>query len=126
MVLALLFFSWTVWAQEKADRELEIHKNVKLIELGSAPSVPEDLVKQYRAFLPLLEDSLKSSTTDQSDDCSLTLRVSGDIKEVGSAKTKRPFARITAFRRNSKQEYVGVFILYSYITACYETTRSGS
>jgi len=39
------------------------------------------------------------------------------MKEVGSAKTKRPLARITAFRRNSKQEYVGLFILYSYQTA---------
>jgi len=117
MVLALLFFSWTVWAQEKADRELEIHKNVKLIELGNAPDLPEDLFKQYRAFLPLLEDSLKSITTDQSDECSLTIRASADMKEVGSAKTKRPLARITAFRRNSKQEYVGLFILYSYQTA---------
>ena len=117
MVLALLFFSWTVWAQEKADRELEIHKNVKLVELSIASDLPEDLTKQYRAFLPMLEDSLKSSTTDQADDCSLTLRVSADMKEVGSAKTKRPLARITAFRRNSKQEYVGQFILYSYQTA---------
>ncbi len=43
VILALLFFSWTVWAQEKADRELEIHKNIKLVELSSAPDLPEDL-----------------------------------------------------------------------------------
>ena len=117
IVLALLFFSWSLLAQEKPDREVEIHKNVKLVELGVSPDIPEDLVKQYRSFLPILEDSLKENTTDQSDDCSLTLRVNAGFKEVGSAKTKRPFARIAAYRRNSKQEYVGQFILYSYLNS---------
>jgi hypothetical protein len=117
IVLAVLFFSWSVLAQEKPDRELEIHKNVKLVELVVGPDIPEDLVKQYRAFLSILEDSLKESTTDQSDECYLTIRVSAGVKEVGSAKTKRPLARITAFRRNSKQEYLGQFILYSYLNA---------
>ena len=117
IVLALPFFSWTLWAQEKPDREVEIHKNVKLVELGVSTDIPEDLVKQYRSFLPVLEDSLKESTADQSDECFLTLRVNAGFKEVGAAKTKRPFARIAAFRRNSKQEYVGQFILYSYVNA---------
>jgi hypothetical protein len=114
MFLALLFFSWNLSAQEKPDREVEIHKNVKLIELGVSPDIPEDLAKQYRGFLPILEASLKESTTDQPDECSLTLRVNAGFKEIGASKTKRPFARISAFRRNSKQEYVGQFILYSY------------
>lgn len=117
IVLALLFFSWNLFAQEKPDRELEIRKNVKLVELGIPPDIPEDLVKQYRSFLPILEDSLKESLTDQPDECFLTLRVNAGFKEVGAAKTKRPLARIAAFRRNSKQEYLGVFILYSYETA---------
>jgi hypothetical protein len=117
VVLALLFLSWSLCAQEKPDREVEIHKNVKLVELGIPPDIPEDLVKEYRSFLPILEVSLKESTTDQSDDCFLTLRVNAGFKEVGAAKTKRPLARIAAFRRNSKQEYVGQFILYSYMNA---------
>jgi hypothetical protein len=117
VVLALLLFSWAVWAQEKAEREVEIHKNVKLVQLSNASNLPEDLVKQYSAFLPLLEDALRSSTTDQPDECSLTLRVSAGMREVGSAKTKRPLARVTAFRRNSKQEYEASIILYSYETA---------
>lgn len=117
VVLALLFVSWSVWAQEKAEKEVEIHKNIKLIHMGIGPDIPEDIAKQYRNFLPVLEDSLKESTTDQPDECFLTLRVAAGIKEIGTAKTKRARARITAFRRNSKQEYVGDLILYSYMTA---------
>ncbi len=116
-VLAFLFFSWSIWAQEKVDREVEIHKNIKLIILAAAPEIPEDILKQYHGFLPVLEEALKESTVDQSDECTLTLRVAAGFKEIGSAKTKRPMARVTAFRRNSKQEYLGTFILYSYITA---------
>ncbi len=115
--LAFLFLSWSVWAQEKVDREVEIHKNIKLIILAAAPEIPEDILKQYHGFLPVLEEALKETTVDQSDECTLTLRVAAGVKEIGSAKTKRPMARVTAFRRNSKQEYLGTFILYSYITA---------
>jgi hypothetical protein len=117
MLLAFLFFAWSVSAQEKTDREVEIHKNVKLVELGIAPEIPEDMVKQYRSFLPILEDCLKENTSPQSDECSLTLRVNAGIKEIGAAKTKRPLARISAFRRNSKQEYIGNLILYSYVNS---------
>jgi hypothetical protein len=117
MLLACLFFAWTALAQEKADREIDIRKNIKLIELSIGSDIPEDLAKQYKAFLPILEESLKDGTTDQSDDCSLTLRVSAGIREIGAAKTKRPKAHVTAYRRNSKQEYVGDFILYSYVNA---------
>jgi hypothetical protein len=117
MVLACLFFSWNLWAQEKVDREVEIRKNVKLIELSVGSDIPEDLAKQYKAFLPILEDTLKEITTDQSDECSLTLRVSPGIRVIGAAKTKRPKAHLVAFRRNSRQEFVGDFILYSYLNA---------
>jgi hypothetical protein len=114
---AVLLFSWTAWAQDKIDKEVEIHKNIKLVVFATAGDIPEDVVKQYQSFLPILEASLKEVTSDQSDDCSLTLRVAAAVKEVGSAKTKRPQAKISAFRRNSKQEYQGAFILYSYINS---------
>jgi hypothetical protein len=114
---AFLLFSWSVCAQEKIDREIEIHKNVKLIELAAAPDTSEDVIKQYRNFVPILEDALKEATADQSDECALTIRVVAGTKEIGSAKVKRPTARITAFRRNSRQEYLGTFILHSYVTA---------
>ncbi len=117
MTAAVLLFSWTIWAQDKIDKEVEIHKNIKLVVLAAASDIPEDLAKQYQSFLPVLEASLKEITVDQPDDCSLTLRVGAAVKEVGSAKTKRPQAKVTAFRRNSKQEYQGAFILYSYINS---------
>jgi hypothetical protein len=115
MLLAFLFFSWSVRAQDKIDREVEIHKNVKLVVYSPGSDIPEDMAKMYQGFLPTLEASLKEITAAQSDECSLTLRVSAAVKEIGAAKTKRPQAKVTAFRRNSKQEYQGTFILYSYV-----------
>jgi hypothetical protein len=114
--LVFLFFS-SVWAQEKSEREIEVHKNLKLIVLAATPEVPADIASQFKDFLPILEAALKESTTDQSDECSMTLRVSPGVREVGAAKVKRATAHITAFRRNSKQEYVGNMILYSYINS---------
>jgi hypothetical protein len=117
MALSLLLLSWGVGAQEKTDRDLEIHKNVKLVITAPAPDIPEDIATQYKSFLPIFEDVLKQNIPDQTDECSLTLRLSIAVKEVGSAKVKRPMARINAYRRNSRQEYVGSLILYSYTTA---------
>ena len=117
VAVAFLLFSWSVWAQEKIEREVEIRKNVKLIELAATPDLPEDMTKQYQSFLPILLDALKDNLTDQSDECSLTLRVAAGTKEIGSAKIVRPTARVSAFRRNSNQEYLGTFVLYSYVTA---------
>jgi hypothetical protein len=117
MFLAFLFFSWSICAQDKIDREVEIHKNVKLIILSAGPDIPEEMAKMYQGFLPTLEASLKETTTAQSDECSLTLRVSAAVKEIGAAKTKRPQAKVTAFRRNSKQEYQGTLLLYSYVNS---------
>ena len=117
LVLALLLFPVGVWAQDKVEREVEIHRNVKLTVLAAAPDTPEDISGQCRSFLPIFEEALRQSTKDQSDECSLTLRLSFGIKEIGSAKIKRPMARVTAFRRNSKQEFLGTFILYSYATS---------
>jgi hypothetical protein len=117
VAFASLFFCLSIWAQDKIDREVEIHKNIKLIQLAPAPDTPEDILKQYQGFLPVLETSLKEITEDQSDECGLTIRVAAGVKEIGAAKVKRPMARITAFRRNSKQEYLGSLILYSYVNS---------
>jgi hypothetical protein len=115
-ILAFLVLSWSVPAQDKIDRETDVHKNVKLVVMAAPSDLPEDLAKSYANFIPTLEEALKESTTDQSDDCALTIRVSAGLKEIGSAKTKRATARISAFRRNSRQEYVGTLILHSYST----------
>lgn len=117
VVLASLCFFWSVWAQEKPEREVEIHKNVKLIHMAVSPDIPEAVIAEYRKFLPILEEALKEITTDESDECALTIRVTAGFKEIGAAKVQRPQARFTAFRRNSKQEYVGNFILYSYVSS---------
>jgi hypothetical protein len=116
MVLALLFLSWSVRAQEKIDRDVEIHKNVKLIILAPAPDIPEDIVTQYKSFMPVFQEALTESIGDQTDECGLTIRLSIGVKEIGAAKVKRPLARVSAFRRNSRQEYIGTLILYSYAT----------
>lgn len=117
IAFALLIFSGGVWAQEKTEREIEIHKNIKMIVLAPAPEISQDMAKQYQEFLPKLEESLKKDTTDQSDECLLTLRISAGVKTIGAAKTNRPTAHITAFRKGSKEEYIGVLLLYSYLTS---------
>jgi len=117
VVLVFLVFSLSVFAQEKSEREVVIHQNIKLIVASAGSDIPEELANQYRSFLPILEQALKATTKDETDECSLTIRASAGVKEIGSAKTRRPTARISAFRRNSKQEFVGIFILYSYATS---------
>jgi hypothetical protein len=117
LILALLFFSWSVLAQENTGREVQIHKNVKLIEMPAAPDIPEDIAAQQRSFGPIFEQALKKSTADETDECALTIRLALGIKEIGAAKTKRPIARVTAFRKGAKQEFVGTLILYSYVTS---------
>jgi hypothetical protein len=115
--LAFLIFSWSAWGQENTNREVDIHKNVKLIESAIPEDFPKELVQDYKNFLPILEESLKENTTDQSESCAVTVRVTAAVKEIGAAKTKRPMASIAAFRKNSKQEFLGSFLLYSYINS---------
>ena len=117
LILALLFFSWSVFAQENTGREVQIHKNVKLIEMPAASDIPEDIAAQQRSFGPIFEQALKKTTADEADECALTIRLALGIKEIGAAKTKRPIARVTAFRKGAKQEFVGTLILYSYVTS---------
>jgi len=65
----------------------------------------------------MFEQALRESTADEADECALTIRLTLGIKEIGTAKTKRPIARVAAFRKGAKQEFVGTLILYSYITS---------
>ena len=101
-VLAVLLLSIPVFAQNKTDREIDIHENVKLVIMTVSSDVPEDMAKQFRLFIPVLEEVLKETTTDQSTACALTIRATAGFKEIGSRKVKRPTATITAFRRSSK------------------------
>jgi hypothetical protein len=117
LILGFLFFSWGVWAQENNGREIQIHKNVKLMIMPSAADIPEDIAAQHRAFSPVFEQALKKSTSDEAEECALTIRLTLGVKEIGSAKVKRPIARVTAFRKGAKQEFVGTMILYSYVTS---------
>jgi uncharacterized membrane protein len=114
ITLTIFFASWSVWAQ---DREVEIHKNVKLVVTSATPDIPAGIAGQYQVFLQLLESVLKETVSDQTDECALTFKVMPVIKEIGAAKTKRAAARITAYRRNSRQEYFGNLILYSYVNS---------
>ncbi len=114
LVFAALSICANIQAQENLDRETEIHRNVRLNEIAVTPIIPANLASQYQKFLPMLREVLKENTKDQADEKSLVLNVAAGIKEVGAAKTKRAQARVTAFCRNSRKEYIGNFILHSY------------
>ncbi len=47
---ALLSFPWIIRAQGAKDREIELHKNVKLIEMPAPADLPEELVGKYQQF----------------------------------------------------------------------------
>jgi hypothetical protein len=102
--------------QDKAEREIDIHKNVRLIEMAIPQDTPEEFKIRYRHFLPLFEEALKENTSDQALENALTFSVAPGIKEIGSAKTKRAIARIIAYRKKSLSQYVGDLLLYSYAT----------
>jgi hypothetical protein len=112
----VLLFSCSVGAQEKAEREIEIHTNVRLILMAIPPEMPKELRARYQQFLPLFEEALKESTSDRGLESALTIRLVPDMKEIGSAKTKRAIARVTAYRKDSKREFIGNFLLYNYST----------
>jgi hypothetical protein len=117
LVLGILFLSWIVCAQDNAGREVQICKNVKLIEMPATGDIPDDIATQHKAFSPILESTLRKITADETEECALTIRVTMGFKEIGAAKTKRPTARVTAFRKGAKQEFVGTMILYSYVNS---------
>lgn len=113
-VFAVLLLPFMVLAQNKIDREIDIHENVKLVVTVIPSDIPEDMAKQFSLFIPILEEVLKEITTDESAACALTIEATAGFKEVGSRKVKRPTAIISAFRRSSRQEFIGTFILHSY------------
>jgi hypothetical protein len=115
-VFAGLSLWGNILAQEESDREIEIHKNVRLIQIAATPGIPADLAGQYRSFLPMFRDVLKENTQDQSDEKQLVLRITPGIKEVGASKTKRIQANVASYCKNSRKEFIGSFTLYSYLT----------
>jgi hypothetical protein len=117
-VLFMLFFLplCGAEAQEKADSETDIHNNVKLLEMPIPPNIPEDFKAKYQIFLGRLKQALKEKTSERSSTSALTIQVCPGIREVGATRTKQPAARITAFKKDSKSEYVANFLLHSYAT----------
>jgi hypothetical protein len=117
-ILLMLFFLplCSAEAQEKADSETDIHNNVTLLEMPIPPNIPEDFKAKYQVFLGRLKQALKEKTGERPSASALTIQVRPGIKEVGSSRTKQPAARITAYKKDSKSEYVANFLLHSYAT----------
>jgi hypothetical protein len=115
LVVMLLFFC-NIGAQEKTEREIDIHKNVRLIIVAIPQEMPEELKDRYQKFLPLFEEALTENTSEQALENALTFRVVPAIKEIGSAKTKRAIARLTAYRKDSKKEFFSDLLIHSYAT----------
>jgi hypothetical protein len=108
-------FALVLGAQDRPSKQdVDIHKNVKLTKVAAPADTPEEFVKEYKTFLPVFEDVVKSTTSDEPDDCALTIRVNLIVKEVGSKKIRRAIAQVAAARKNSKNEYISTLMLYSY------------
>jgi hypothetical protein len=116
LFMLLLVPLLSVKAQEKADREIDIHTNVRLLEMPVPPDLPEDFKAKYQVFLQQLKTSLKENTSERISTSALTIEVRPGIREIGLNRTKRPMASITAFLKNSKSEFRGDLLLYSYAT----------
>jgi hypothetical protein len=114
--LGFLLLAAAVGAQQNAATEVQIHENVKLIEMAIPQDIPQEFREKYKSFLPLFEEALKENTSGQTADKAITFRIVPGIKEVGSTKTKRVIAKITAYRTRAKTEYVGNLLLHSYVT----------
>jgi hypothetical protein len=115
LVIITLFFG-TALAQNISDRELNPHKNVRLVLRAGPDNLPKELKDRYERFLPIFEEVLRENTADTEAERALVIQVVPAVKVVGSAKTKRVTASITAYTRNSKSQYVGTLLLYSYTT----------
>jgi hypothetical protein len=105
-----------VRAQEKAESEIDIHSNVRLIEMPVPQDMPEEFRGKYQVFMQQLKAALKEKTSERSSASALTIQVRPGIKEVGLNKTKRPMASITAYKKDSKNEFCGDILLHSYAT----------
>jgi hypothetical protein len=116
VILSLMFLATAAGGQERKGREIPIHKNVLLVVYEVPPDYPEALKAEYLHVHPLLEEILKVSTTDETPDCALTVRVTAETKKIGSAQTERAVARVVAFHKNAKREFVARLILHSFLT----------
>jgi len=103
-------------AQEKAEHEVDIHSNVKLLEMPIPQDMPEELKAKYQVFVQRLKDALQESTSERTAASALTIQVRPGVKEIGAAKTKRALARVTGFKKDSKTEYFANIFLHSYET----------
>jgi len=109
VLVGLVLLVVSIKAQDKVEREIDIHNNVRLIQMAVPQDMPEELKSRYQAFLPIFVETLKEKTSEQFSENALTFRVVPGIKEIGSAK-------ITAYRKNTKSEYIGSLLLHSYAT----------
>lgn len=116
VVAALLVFSYAIPAQRESNSAIEVHKNVALIELPIPAAIPEELKSEYLRFLPLFEEVVTESTTDQLPDDAVTIRVEAGTKEIGSKKTVRAIAQITASCKQLTHSYAATLLLHSYAT----------
>jgi hypothetical protein len=116
LLAAILLCFCSVGAQEKMEREIDIHKNVRLIIMAVPQELPDEFKAKYQRFLPLFEEALRENTSEQALESALTVRIVPGIKEIGFAKTKRVIARITAYRKDSKMEFISIILLHSYET----------
>jgi hypothetical protein len=112
----VLLFPCTALAQDTSEREIYPNKNVRLVLLAVPPDLPKELKDRYESFLPLFEEVLKENTTDREPESALFFRLVPAVKLVGSAKTKRAIVIVTAYKRNSRSEYVANLLLHSYAT----------
>ena len=118
VILAAASFGaqWDLRAQATQNREIEIHKNVRLIVVPVQAVMPQQLKQKFESFLPVLQEALAETTSAETPECALTVRVTAGSKEIGTAKVQRVFARFVAYRRNSDREFVARLYLHSFIT----------
>ena len=115
LCLLLLLPFCGIKAQEKGF-ETDIHSNVRLVTMPIPEDMPSDFKAKYLLFLQQLKDAIKAKTSERTAEDAFIFQVRPGIKEVGSTKTQRPMASIVAYRKDSKNEYQGDILLYSYAT----------
>ena len=114
LLLSLPF--WSVKAQEKAEREIDIHNNVRLLEMPIPKDLPEEYKAKYQVFLQQLKTALSENTSERAAASALIIQVCPGIREVGLNRTKRATASITAYKKDSKSEFHGDIFLHSFAT----------
>ncbi len=117
VLFMLLFLPLAIGnAQEKAENEVDIHSNVKLLEMPVPQDMPAELKAKYELFVQRLKEALQESTSERTPASALTIQVRPGVKEIGAAKTKRALARVTGYKKDSKMEYFANIYLHSYET----------